>query len=357
MVILFSAGGTLGHINPALSFIKVIKEKYKKVKIIFIATLKEKNLEILKTPLIDEIYFIESCGMSKNILKVFYKDYKALLKIKNILKKENVNIAIGMGGYISGLTIYVANKLNIKTMIHEQNSIMGLANKINIKKTNKILLTYPTTSLKKYNNKIRIITNPRYTDSSNIKKINNKNHILITSGTNGSKVINNIMCDLLNIYDFSKYTITFITGKKYYDEVNKNIIKKPNIFIKEFTTDLLKEINLSSLVISRAGSSTLFEILGMKKLAIVIPSPNVTNNHQYYNAKEFSKLNLIKMIEEKELTLDNLYKAILDIFKNENIYMQNINNFKLDNAYTSFLEEVDILLKQGETCEKNKQCK
>ena len=348
MNILFSAGGTLGHINPALSFIKALKNYYNDVKITFIATHKEINLEILKTNLIDDIYYIESYGMSKRILKVLYKDYIATKKIKKILIEKKIDLAIGMGGYISGLTIHIANNLNIKTMIHEQNSVMGLANKLNLKKTDKILLSYEDKSLEKYKNKITIISNPRYTDATLIKKANNKKHILITSGTNGSKFINDIVCDLLNIYDFSKYTITFITGKKYYEEVLNNIIKKPNILILPFTNDLLKEINLSSLVISRAGSSTLYEILGLKKPSIIIPSPNVTNNHQYYNALYFYKQDLINMIEEKNLTIELLYNTIKETLDKEKKYISNLDKLCFKNSYTLFINEVDSILNKGD---------
>ena len=348
MNILFSAGGTLGHINPALSFIKALKSYYKDINITFIATLKEKDLEILKTNLIDNIYYIESYGLSKKIIKVLYKDYIACKKIKKILINNKIDLVIGMGGYISGLTIYIANNLNIKTMIHEQNSIIGLANKLNLKKTNKLLLSYEDKTLEKYQNKITIIPNPRYTDASLIKKLNNRKHILITSGTNGSKFINDIVCDLLNIYDFSKYTITFITGKKYYDDVLNNVIKKPNILILPFTNDLLKEINLASLVISRAGSSTLYEILGLKKLSIIIPSPNVTNNHQYYNSLYFYKKDLINMVEEKELTIELLYELINETVENKK-YISNLNKLNFENSYTLFINEVDNILKEGDS--------
>lgn len=348
MNILFSAGGTLGHINPALSFIKALKNYYKDINITFIATTKEKDLEILKTNLIDNIYYIESYGISKRLLKAIYKDLRAIKDIKKILVDKKIDLAIGMGGYISGLTIYVANNLNIKTMIHEQNSIMGLANKLNLKKTNKLLLSYEDNTLKKYQNKITIIPNPRYTDASNMNKLNNKKHILITSGTNGSKFINTIMCDLLNIYDFPKYTITFITGKKYYDDVVKNIIKKPNIQILPFTNNLLNEMNLSSLVISRAGSSTLYEILGLKKLSIIIPSPNVTNNHQYYNALYFYKKDLINMIEEKDLTIEKLYNLIIETIDSKK-HIYNLNKLNLKNSYTLFIDEVEKLINKGDS--------
>ena len=324
MKIAIVGGGTLGHIVPGLILGSNLAKKHE---IIYITTKKDKRFNIFnKHKYLKKVYYIDSSGLSKNILtniKIFFKDLKAMYQINKIVNSEQIDLLIGMGGYISGLTIFVANNLNIKTMIHEQNSVMGLANKLNLKKTNKLLLSYEDNTLKKYQDKITIIPNPRYTDALTLNKLNNKKHILITSGTNGSKFINTIMCDLLNIYDFPKYTITFITGKKYYDDVVKNIIKKPNIQILPFTNDLLKEMNLSSLVISRAGSSSLYEILGLKKLSIIIPSPNVTNNHQYYNAMEIVTNGLGEIISD-----DDVIKKIHKVNNHYNDYVTNIKRYK-----------------------------
>ena len=149
MVIAFSGGGTLGHITPALSFIKEIKSRSKNTKIIFIATFKDKQYDILKNNLdITKIYYLKAYGKPTKITdycKTIYYDLKVLTSIKNILKKEKVDLVVGMGGYISGISMYLANKLKLKTVIHEQNSIIGFANKINVKKTDLILTTFKNT--------------------------------------------------------------------------------------------------------------------------------------------------------------------------------------------------------------------
>ena len=103
--------------------------------------------------------------------------------------------------------------------------------------------------------------------------------------------MNEVVCEMINNCNLDKYTITYITGQKYYDEVISKIDKKKNIYIKPFSSNLLDEIFNADLIISRAGSSTLFEILGLKKKSIIIPSPNVTNNHQYYDEIKKTYLN------------------------------------------------------------------
>lgn len=352
MVIAISAGGTLGHINPAISLIKKLKTSLSNLRIIFITTTKDEKLHksffdlLSNNSEINKIYFVEALGLSKKIHKlpnIILKDLKALVQIKKIIKEEKIDLLIGMGGYISGLSVYMANKQNIKTIIHEQNSIMGLANKINLKKTDLILLTYRDLKIEnKYLDKVKIVINPRFIEARSLlekKHFNNHNHILITSGTNGSKVMNEVVCEMINNCNLDKYTITYITGQKYYDEVISKINKKKNIYIKPFSNNLLDEIFNADLIISRAGSSTLFEILGLKKKSIIIPSPNVTNNHQYYNAKYFSDKKMINMINESNLNYSLLYDEIKKTYLNNNlIYLEYEDNLKFSDEIVKLIK-------------------
>lgn len=339
MVIGVCAGGTLGHLTPALNLTKEIKQSNK---IILITTIKEKNYDYLFNQTIDKVYYLDALGISKNIFqfpKICYKDLMTLAKIKQIIKNEKIELMIGMGGYISGLGIFVANKLQLTTIIHEQNSILGLANQINLNKTNYIFLTYENQKLKKkYFDKIKVVTNPRYLYTRNLveeKMILNDKHLLICSGTNGSKFINDICCKMIKKYSFNHFTVTFITGKKYYEQI-KNQINQKNVYIKPFSDDLAKEIVNSNIIISRAGSSTLFEILGAKKKSIIIPSPNVSKNHQYFNAIEFERLNYIKMFEEKDLNEDILYQQINQLLLEE----LNILNLSKYNTLSYYIKEI-----------------
>lgn len=323
-----SAGGTLGHIMPGLILAKELSKKHN---IIFISSLKDKKYQVLyDAKYIKHIYYVESQGFGKNIIyniKTIKKVFNASKKIKSILEKEKIDLVIGMGGYISGITINIANKLKIKTIIHEQNQIIGLANKLVLKKSNKILLSFKSKIPLKYQKKTFIVSNPRLfvKKPENIKKVSNQ--ILITSGSNGAKFINELAIKICNNQSFNDYKIVLITGKKYYNST-KEQIKNSNVKVIEFVANLLPYIYSSSIAIIRAGSSTIFETIAMDSIPIMIPSLNVKNNHQYFNAKEISNLKLGEIVLEDDNALENLKNQIKSINNNKNTYISNIKKYK-----------------------------
>ena len=169
-----------------------------------------------------------------------------------------------------------------------------------------------------------------------------KNKILFTSGTLGARVVNMLAVNLINNGYLSEFDIYIVTGKKYYEEVKK-LITNNQIKIYPFSNNLVSEIASSDIVISRAGSSTLFEILGTKTLSIIIPSVNVTANHQYCNAVYFKKLGLIEMIEEKDLTLTNFINTFNTLITEKELYQERMNNLNTILQY-HFLKFLEFLL-------------
>lgn len=355
MVIAFSGGGTLGHITPALSFIQEIKSRSKNVKIIFIATSKDEKYDILKNNInITKIYYLKAYGKPTKITdycKTIYYDWKVLSTIKKILKEEKVDLVVGMGGYISGISIYIANKLKLKTIIHEQNSVIGFANKINFKKTDVILTTFKkTVGLEKYPFKTKWIGNPRYMDALKVKKsaFLDKKNILVTSGSLGSYQINHVMKEFMNSPFAKNYTITLISGKKYYDEIVSTIPVRFNFLIKPFTNNLLEEISKAGIVIARAGSTTLFEILGTHTPSIIIPSPNVTHHHQYYNAKSLCDEGLIQMIDEKDFDYLSLNEALDETIRKYDSYLEKLKHYQIGDVNDKFYQEIVKVMNRGE---------
>ena len=340
MNIVITAGGTLGHIFPGLILAKELSKKHD---VIYITSLKDEKYEILKkVDYLKKVYYVESQGFNKNIVynvKTILKVIKAKKDIKQILEQENIDLAIGMGGYISGIVLDTCNRLKIKTIIHEQNKIMGLANKLVLKKTNKILLSFENEIPLKYKHKTYLVSNPRMFVKVPTNVVKKTKQILITSGTNGSKFINELAVELCNSNLLREYNIVIITGHKYYEEVKRKI-NKVNVKVLEFVDNLLPHLYESEIVLTRAGSGTIFESIAMNTIPIMIPSPNVTNNHQYYNAKEVENLGIGEVVEENNNTYKMVLKTIDRVDLNKNKYVSNMIKYK--NKYT-FKKIIDII--------------
>lgn len=341
MNILVVAGGTLGHIRPALVYINEVKKKDSKTNIYFIATTKDKKYEILKNNNITNIYYLNAFGMNTNIKKCFI-NLKCLSKINKIIKELKINTVIGFGGYISGIAL-LAGKLNkCKTYIHEQNSIMGRANRLICKHVDKIYLSYPLKN-NQYQNSL-IVGNLVYLDASNLKtKIyKEKNTILFTSGSLGSKIVNDIAVKFIRSEYFEQYKhykVIIITGDAYYLDIKNKLINHPQIEIIPFTNDLVTYLCKSEIVISRAGASTLFEIMASLSVPLIIPSINVTENHQYYNAKYFTDLKCGRLLEEKDLNIDTFLKELKLIKDNYLTYKENIKNLDIKSSFDEMIKE------------------
>ena len=329
MRICFFTGGTLGHIMPCVVLIKEIKKRYKDTYIILVSTTKDKDYKKLKSDAIDKNYYIDCFKASIN-LKEQLINISAYRKIKNILKEEAIDIA--------GIGILAAKSMHLKIYLHEQNSVMGKANKLLSKHAKKVFLSYP---VKNMNDNYEIVGNPVYLNAINIKKdiYKVKNKILFTSGTLGARVINMLAVNLINSGYLKEFDIYIVTGKKYYEEVKK-LITNNQVKIYPFSNNLISEIASSDIVISRAGSSTLFEILGTKTLSIIIPSINVTANHQYYNAVYFKKLGLIEMIEEKDLTLTNFINTFNTLITEKELYQERMNKYQNNHQIDKMIDEV-----------------
>ncbi|MGM9899641.1 MAG: UDP-N-acetylglucosamine--N-acetylmuramyl-(pentapeptide) pyrophosphoryl-undecaprenol N-acetylglucosamine transferase [Bacilli bacterium] len=353
MNILFSAGGTLGHIYPAISLINQMLDEDNDLNIFFIANRKDQSyMETLKLSKKVKIIYYDAYGIAKSPLKLI----KALIintitynKIKKTIIQNNIKLAIGMGGYISGITIKASKRCKIKTIIHEQNSILGLANKMSLKYTDLFLTTFPMT---KYISNQYVVGNPRYFEASLYKDniLKSKYNLLIISGTLGAEFINKIASEFLQSSFSKKFLVTLITGKRYYNNVLKHLTPCSHFQVLPFSNNVLNLISQSGIVISRAGSSTIFEILGAVSIPILIPSPNVSKNHQYYNAKAIVDQGLGYMIEEKNLSLNILNETIDKALKNYVFFINKINKYSFDYQKNDMLNYIKKLMEGDAVC-------
>lgn len=330
MKIIVTAGGTGGHIFPALAIINKIKEKEPDSEILYIGTTDRMEKDIIPKAGIDFIG-IKMMGLNrKNILKnidVITSLKKAIDKSKEIIKKFNPDIVIGVGGYITFPVIYAANKLGYKTFIHEQNSIAGLSNKILKNKVNKIGVSLEYSKRFFPNNKTIFTGNPRseevfYSKSASKTKYGlskDKKLVLVVMGSLGSYTINNIMKEIIQKFDGKDYEVLLVTGKRYYENY-KNVVIPKNVKLIPFIDDMPGVLKITDLIITRAGASTIAEITALGLPSIMIPSPYVTHNHQYKNAKVLKNAGASILIEEKNLSSDILINNIDEILNNKTKY-------------------------------------
>lgn len=354
--IVFTGGGTLGHIYPMVPVMKAIKEIYPNSKIIFFGSAFGLEKDFFKdNMLIDEAYWLDISGLKRSLtfknLIVIKKALNAVKTARNIIQELQADLVIGMGGYISYPVVKAAIKQNIPTIIHEQNSHLGLANRLLIKQVDRALLSFPLP--KKYPNAV-LVGNPRSSEViSESKKYRirpkDKPTVLIVGGSRGAEKINDLIIN--NLYWFKKLPInmTLITGERYYNQHFDKLSKltNTNLEIIPFCHNLIERIVNSDVVISRSGATTLFELMALQKICILIPSPNVTNNHQLKNALYFKNKGCAIVIEEKILNLQILIDYLETLLYNKKIRESLINNMKkldLANSCNHFLAIINEYL-------------
>lgn len=327
MRVIISAGGTGGHIYPALAIINKIKEREPNSEFLYIGTHNRMEKDII--PKYDipfetiEIYGIYRKNLLKNFktLKCFYTSYK---KCKKLIKKFNPDIVIGVGGYVTAPVIYTAHKLGYKTFIHEQNSVPGASNTFLSNFVNKIGVSLPSSMDKFPKDKVVFTGNPCSEDAIKKSAMDKKTLgldpkkklVLFVMGSLGSKKMNDILNNTMKLFNNKEYEVLYVTGKSYYEEVSKNKFPK-NVKVVPFVNELTRIMKKTDIFVTRAGASTLSEIIALKVPSILIPSPYVTNNHQYKNAMDLINKDAAVLIEEKDLKGDILVRTIDSLLKDK----------------------------------------
>lgn len=331
MKILIVTGGTGGHIYPALALADAIQRKYKNADILFVGN--HDRMEAVEIPKKGYQFIgLQAKGLTGGIsgkMKAVMMMMKAYRKAIDIIKEFKPDIAIGFGGYVSAPVILAAHHEHVTTMIHEQNSIVGVANKVCARYADAIVICYEKCLEVFDKNKTRLLGNPRASEVKNIPfdkdyfnslgLIENKPLILVVMGSLGSTSVNEIMVDALK--DVSEdYQILYVTGKNNY-ETMKNRFNKKNIKVVDYVKQL-EIIEKVDLMICRAGATTAAEITAKGTPSIIIPSPYVANNHQFYNANVLVENKCAFMLEEKDITSEKLKDKIDTIMENESLRKQ-----------------------------------
>lgn len=338
MRVILTGGGTGGHIYPAIAIADRIKKTDEMAEILFVGT--ERGLESELVPQHGyDIEFITVSGFNrKNLLKniaVIGKVLKGSAEAKDIITKFKPDIVIGTGGYVCGPVVRTAAKLGIPCFIHEQNAFAGMTNKLLERYVKKVFLGFnEAAGCFKNKEKLVFTGNPVREGFFNLNRKEckrklaideNKFVVLCFGGSRGATGINDVMLEVCeNFSGLSDIKLIFVTGKIYYGEIcelvkQKGIDKNDSVEFKKYIDDMPIYLGAADLVISRSGALTVAELMVCNRASILIPSPNVTANHQYYNAKAVADVGAAKIIVEKDLTAENIIKTISEIKNDENL--------------------------------------
>lgn len=319
-------GGTGGHIYPALALAQVWKEQRPDLDLFFIG-----NEDRMESDLIPSygytFYGMKTSGLEGSMahkLKAVCQYPAAMLSARKLLKKEKPDLVMGFGGYVSAPVLWAASSLGIPVLMHEQNSVVGKANKLVMNKASGIVTCYEKCSEVFDAGKTRLLGNPRATlaarakaDPDYFKSLGLDpalRTILIVMGSLGSSSINELMKSALKDLDPS-LQVLYVCGKDNDQDLNL-FGNAQNIHVVPYV-DTMKLYGLLDGMICRAGATTLAELTALGIPAVIIPSPYVANNHQYYNAKMLTDKGAAYLIEEKDLNADTLSAAIKEVFLDE----------------------------------------
>ncbi len=328
---IISGGGTGGHIFPALSIANAIKERWPDAAILFVGA--EDRMEMERVPAAGyEIVGLPVAGLvRKSLLKnisVAYKLYKSLIRAKKIVKAYKPNVVIGVGGYASAPVLRAASSQGIPTLLQEQNSYAGVTNKLLGKKASTICVAYE--GMEKFFPKDRIVltgnpcrkdleTTPQKVDEG-YRFFNfdpDKKTILMVGGSLGARTLNDSIVSSFDDIKEENVQILWQCGKYYYDEMKELEAAgkiPPNVKLCDFVSRMDLAYSIADLVISRAGAGSISEFSLLGKPVILVPSPNVAEDHQTQNALALVNKNAAILIPDKSAK-EELFTTALALVK------------------------------------------
>ena len=313
---LISGGGTGGHIFPAISIANALKQIDPHCEVLFIGA--EGHMEMERVPAAG--YNIEGLkveGLDRQHLlrnvKVICNLLSSLPKARRIIKNFKPDVAVGVGGYASAAALLVAKSMNIPIVLQEQNGFAGVANKLLAKKAEKICVAYsgmerffPADKIILTGNPIRQnLFNPELDKNEAYAAFGFKNNIptlLVMGGSLGAMTINNGMIKGLKQFAQAGVQVIWQTGKRYFADAKKAFDENScsNVLVTDFISRMDYAYAIADVVVARAGASTISELTFLGKPAILIPSPNVAEDHQTHNAMALANQNAAICLPDKE---------------------------------------------------------
>lgn len=358
--IIISGGGTGGHIFPALSIADAIKAKQPDAKILFVGA--DNRMEMQRVPDAGyEIVGLPIAGFDrKNLLKnvkVLWKIFKSQRMARKIIKKFAPQTAVGVGGYASGPTLKMAASMGIPTLIQEQNSYAGVTNKILSKSARMICVAYEGMERFFPKEKIKLTGNPvrknlldmRANRKEAMKAMGldeNKKCVLIVGGSLGARSINEgIIASIEQIRANKDVQFIWQTGKLYFEEMQRRaaeIGKPENLTITDFVSNMANALSAANLVVSRAGAGSISEFALLGKAVILVPSPNVSEDHQTKNAMALVDKDAAIYVADANVKEELIKKTIETVNDEMKISLLETNIVKMGkpNAASEIADEV-----------------
>lgn len=335
MKLLLSGGGTGGHIYPALALAKRIKEQHPDAEFLYVGT--DKGLESTIVPKAGIAFkSVEIQGLKRSLsldnIKTVYLMLTSVSKSKKIIKDFQPDVVIGTGGYVCAPVLYAAAKLNIPTIIHEQNSVAGVTNKFLARYVNKIALCFEDAKddFQKYADKLIVTGNPRAQEVAQISETtplsefgldDTRPTVLVFGGSRGAEKINQSMIEAAKHFQDKDYQALLVTGERHFDAIQAQIeMIQPtitNVKVVPYIENMPALFKSIDLVACRSGATTLTELTALGVASILIPSPYVTHNHQLKNAESLSHNQAAEILEEKDLNGSSLFTLIDDLLSDD----------------------------------------
>ena len=359
--VLLTGGGTGGHIYPALSMMKAIKEKYPDATFLYIGTPDGLEAKIVPAANVD-FKSVRVSGIRRSLslenIKTAYRFLTSIGASKKYIKAFNPDIVIGTGGYVCGPVVYGAAKLKYKTLIHEQNSLPGITNKFLARYVDKILICFD--EAKKYfpADKVILTGNPRASEVASTLRLgktalglnSRKKTVLISGGSRGARPINEAFISMVEKYEKANFQVVFVTGEVHYDTIVGQIEtaqQLKNVKILPFIADMPKFLVSIDLFVGRSGATFLSEITALGVASILIPSPYVAENHQEFNARSVTEHGGGTLILERDLTGEVLFDEIERLLNDDACLMSMRNATKklgIPDASARILSVIDELI-------------
>ena len=361
MKVLISGGGTGGHIFPAVSIANALREKHPDCEILFVGA--ESRMEMERVPAAGynivglPIRGFDRAHVLKNI-GVLVDLFKSMRKAKKIVKEFNPDVAVGVGGYASGAAMKVAAKCGIPVLLQEQNGFAGVTNKLLKNDATKICVAYegmdkffPAEKLILTGNPVRqnLVGGDKYEAYKAFGFSPDKKTLLIIGGSLGARTINNSVISHLKELKESGIQVLWQTGKGYIDAARKSAepFKSESLYVTDFVSRMDLAYAMADLVISRAGASSISELCLLGKASILVPSPNVAEDHQTHNAMALVNKNAAVLVKDVEAEEKLVSKALAMIHDEEQLVVlsKNILTLAQNDSANRIADEVLKLIK------------